>query len=460
MAKLWENKLHKSLDKDADDFNRSIEIDSVMVMEDIDASVAHVRMLSECDIISKEDFDLILGGLNNIKNEISSNTLDVDMTAEDIHTFIEQELVKRIGDVGKKLHTARSRNDQVITDLRLYTKNKSKYIISLINDLLLLVCDMASTNKDAVMPGYTHLRKAQPITFAHYIMAYAMMFQRDSDRINDCIKRIDFSPLGSAALAGTTFPIDRNLSAKYLGMSNITQNSIDGVSDRDFVIELSSNFSILMMHMSRLSEEMILYSTDEFGFIEITDEFSTGSSIMPQKRNPDIAELIRGKVARVYGSQMALLTLLKSLPLSYNKDLQEDKELIFDSIDTVIDCLKLLKNMLSKIKINKSNMKKACQSGFINATDMADYLTKKGIPFRDAYAITGDIVAYCIQNNKTLEDVSLDEYKKFSDAFDKDIFEEIKIETCVNKRKSAGGCALENIDTQIKWIKDNLISFE
>ena len=450
---LWEGRFKKELDKKVNDFNSSIRFDSRMYKQDIDGSIAHAQMLSKQEIIEESDAQKIVKELTNISHEIENCKLEIDNNAEDIHMYIESELTKRLGKVGKKLHTARSRNDQVALDIRMYLKEEISYIIILLKQLINIFLNKSKENLETVMPGYTHMQRAQPITFSHHLMAYVEMFLRDIERLQDTYKRTNIMPLGNCALAGTTYNLDRNYVKDLLGFDDITKNSLDGVSDRDFVIELASNISIIMMHLSRFSEEIILWCSWEFKFIELDDAFATGSSIMPQKKNPDIAELIRGKTGRTYGNLITLLTMLKGLPLAYNKDMQEDKEAIFDSIDTVKMCIETVIPMINTFKENKENMKKAALKGFINATDCADYLVKKGIPFRDAYKITGNIVYYCIENDKTLNDLSLNEYKSFENIFENDIYEEIKIENCVNKRNVIGGPAKEQVSKRIDEVE-------
>ena len=454
MDKMWAGRFQKALDKEADDFNSSIHFDCKMYKQDITGSIAHAQMLAKQGIISVEEMETLVEGLGGILDDLNNGKLQFDMDAEDIHMFVEAELTKRVGDVGKKLHTARSRNDQVALDIRLYLRDESGEIIDLIKNLLKAIVEKAEANKSVIMPGYTHLQRAQPITFAHHLLAYAMMFTRDITRIKDAVKRMNLSPIGCCALAGTTFNTDRYFEAEKLGFDGITLNSLDGVSDRDFCVELMSAFAVVMMHLSRFSEEIILWSSLEFSFVELDDAYTTGSSIMPQKKNSDIAELVRGKTGRVYGDLMALLTTLKGLPLAYNKDMQEDKEAIFDSIETVKKCLKNFAPMIATMNVKTDKMYSAAQGGFINATDLADYLAKKGLPFRSAYKIVGQIVAYCIQNNKVLDAVSMEEYKQFSDVFEDDLYDEISLETCVNKRTSAGGTGPQSVETQIKFIKD------
>ncbi len=456
MEKMWAGRFSKSLDKLADDFNSSIHFDSRMYKQDITGSMAHAAMLSAKGIISEEDCKTIIAGLESILSDIENGDLQFDMNAEDIHMFVESELTKRIGDVGKRLHTARSRNDQVALDIRLYLRDETNNIIGLIKSLLTAISEQADKHRNAIMPGYTHLQRAQPIVFAHHLMAYAMMLTRDIERLKDAMKRMNFSPLGSCALAGTTYDTDRYMTAKELSFDGITLNSIDGVSDRDFCLELLSAFSVLMMHLSRFSEEIILWSSWEFKFCELDDSYTTGSSIMPQKKNSDMAELVRGKTGRVYGDLMALLTTLKGLPLAYNKDMQEDKEAIFDAIDTVKMCLSVFAPMVATMSVNEENMYKAAGEGFINATDLADYLVKKGMPFRTAYKHVGEIVGYCIKNGFVLENLPLDKYKEFDLSFEQDLFEEISLETCVNKRISAGGTGPQSVDNQIKYILEYL----
>ena len=454
MDKMWAGRFQKALDKEADDFNSSIHFDCKMYKQDITGSIAHAQMLAKQGIISVEEMETLVEGLGGILDDLNNGKLQFDMDAEDIHMFVEAELTKRVGDVGKKLHTARSRNDQVALDIRMYLRDESGEIIDLIKNLLTAIVEKAEANKSVIMPGYTHLQRAQPITFAHHLLAYAMMFTRDITRIKDAVKRMNLSPIGCCALAGTTFYTVRYFEAEKLGFDGITLNSLDGVSDRDFCVELMSAFAVVMMHLSRFSEEIILWSSLEFSFVELDDAYTTGSSIMPQKKNSDIAELVRGKTGRVYGDLMALLTTLKGLPLAYNKDMQEDKEAIFDSIETVKKCLKNFAPMIATMNVKTDKMYSAAQGGFINATDLADYLAKKGLPFRSAYKIVGQIVAYCIQNNKVLDAVSMEEYKQFSDVFEDDLYDEISLETCVNKRTSAGGTGPQSVETQIKFIKD------
>ncbi len=453
MAKMWEGRFSKALDQQADDFNSSIHFDSRMFRQDIKGSMAHAAMLAAKGIIGNEDADAIIAELGNIMQDIESGKLPIDMTAEDIHMFVEAELTKRLGDVGKRLHTARSRNDQVAVDIRLYLKEEANGIIEMLQTLLEAILHQAKQHKETIMPGYTHLQRAQPITFAHHLLAYGMMFTRDITRIQDAVKRMNYNPLGSCALAGTTYDTDRYMTAEKLGFDGITLNSIDGVSDRDFCVELLSAFATVMMHLSRFSEEIILWASWEFKFIELDDSYTTGSSIMPQKKNPDIAELVRGKTGRVYGDLMAMLTVLKGIPLAYNKDMQEDKESIFDAIDTVKQCLTVFPPMLQTLKALPENMLKAAQKGFINATDLADYLTKKGIPFRTAYKLVGQIVAFCIEKNTVLEELSLEQYQSFHALFGEDVFEAISLRRCVESRISAGSTSVQSVEIQIKYIE-------
>ena len=453
---LWEGRFKKELDSKTNDFNSSIKFDSRLYKEDILGSIAHSTMLGNKNIISKEDSKKIVDELNNILNDLENGKLEIDKDAEDIHMFIESELTKRIGDAGKRLHTARSRNDQVALDIKMYLKKEIEEIIKLLKQLIKILVDKAIQNLDTIMPGYTHLQRAQPITFAHHLMAYVEMFMRDIDRLKDTLKRCDIMPLGSSALAGTSYDIDRDMVKDLLGFREVTKNSLDGVSDRDHIIELSSDISIIMMHLSRISEEIIMWCSWEFKFIELDDAFSTGSSIMPQKKNPDIAELIRGKTGRVYGNLVQILVTMKGLPLAYNKDMQEDKEGIFDSIDTVKICISTIIPMIDTFKVIKENMRKAANKGFINATDCADYLTKKQIPFRKAYKIVGNLVAYCIEKNKTLEDLTLDEYKNIDKTFEKDIYDAIKLENCIKNRNIIGGPSNKTVEQRIEEVNNFL----
>lgn len=453
---MWAGRFSKEIDERVNDFNSSIKFDARMYKQDIQGSIAHATMLGEQGIIDKTDSEKIIDGLNQILSDIESGKLGFDPTAEDIHMFVEAELTKRIGDAGKRLHTARSRNDQVALDIRMYLRDEIVEIAEMVKKLIKTVTDLAGKHLNTVMPGYTHLQRAQPITFAHHLMAYANMLLRDLERLKDTYKRTDRLPLGSGALAGTTYPINRQRVCELLGFSEVCQNSLDGVSDRDFCIELASTVSILMMHLSRFSEEIILWCSWEFKFVELDDAYATGSSIMPQKKNPDITELIRGKTARVYGDLNTLLSMMKNLPLAYNKDMQEDKEAIFDAVDTVKLCISTFIPMLSTMTVLSENMRQSAAKGFINATDCADYLVKKGLPFRDAYKITGTLVKRCIELGVTLETLPLNEYKKLSDSFDEDVYKAISLETCVNGRKSQGGPSPDSVKVQIEYVIENL----
>ena len=456
MDKMWAGRFEKALDKTADDFNSSIHFDKKMYKQDIKGSLEHASMLCSVGILKDTELTEITDGLISILDDLNSGALTFDENAEDIHMFVEAELTKRIGDTGKKLHTARSRNDQVALDLRLYMRDEAKDIIALLRKLIFALLSQATGNKKTIMPGYTHLQRAQPITFAHHLLAYCMMFLRDITRINDAVKRMNYSPLGSCALAGTTYPTNRDMVAKALEFDGVCMNSIDGVSDRDYCIELESAFSTVMMHLSRLSEEIILWSSWEFKFVELDDAYTTGSSIMPQKKNPDMAELVRGKTGRVYGDLMATLTMLKGIPLAYNKDMQEDKEAIFDATETVKKCLEVFAPMVETMKAIPENMYAAAKRGFINATDLADYLTKRGLPFRTAYKIVGTIVGKCVKESKTLDELTLDEYKEYSDIFENDLYEEISLEACVGKRISKGSTGYASVDEQIAYVEEQL----
>ena len=455
--KLWAARFTGASDKLADDFNSSISVDCRMYRQDITGSIAHATMLGAQGIIPQKASEQIVETLADILDEIDSGKLSIDMQAEDIHMFVETELTRRLGDIGKMLHTARSRNDQVALDLRIYLREESEKVLSLIRSLLDAILEQATQHTQTIMPGYTHLQRAQPVTFAHYLMAYAMMFCRDISRIEDALKRMNVSPLGSCALAGTTYPIDREQTAKLLSFDSYCLNSMDGVSDRDFCLELMSAFSVVMMHLSRLSEEIILWSSWEFHFVELDDAYTTGSSIMPQKKNSDMAELVRGKTGRVYGDLIALLTTLKGLPLAYNKDMQEDKEAMFDALDTVSKCLEIFAPMIKTMKVNRDEMLAAAQKGFIGATDMADYLVKKGMPFRSAYKVVGNIVAYCVKNDKTLEMLSIDEYKNFSENFDEQVYDAISLKTCVEKRISAGSTGPSSFECQANYVREFIV---
>ena len=453
MAKMWAGRTAGATDKLADDFNSSIHIDNVMYKEDIKGSMAHAAMLAEVGILTDAEADKIISALEKISLDIESGALKIDMGAEDIHMFVEAVLTEREGELGKKLHTARSRNDQVAVDTRLYMKEKCTEVKSLILELIDAILYVAEEHKEDIMPGYTHLQRAQPIVFAHHLLAYAEMLKRDYERIEDAVSRMNVSPLGACALAGTTYPISREFTAKRLGFATYSQNSIDAVSDRDYAVELLSDFSIIMMHLSRFAEEIILWSSWEFSFVELDDAYTTGSSIMPQKKNSDMAELVRGKTGRVYGDLMGTLTMLKSLPLAYNKDMQEDKESLFDGTETVIRCLEIFAPMVRTMKVKSENMYRAAEGGFINATDLADYLTKRGTPFRTAYKIVGGIVAHCIERGYVLDNMPLDEYKKFSEVFDEDLYGEISLKTCVAKRISEGSTGFASVQIQINNTK-------
>ena len=456
MAKMWAGRTDGVIDKIADDFNSSIRFDKRMYRQDIRGSMAHAAMLGAKGIITQLESQTLIDGLSSILDDLDSGKLAFDMNCEDIHMFVEQVLTERLGDVGKKLHTARSRNDQVALDTRMYLRDEAGEIVSRIRELISALLEQVKENRGTIMPGYTHLQRAQPITFAHHLLAYAMMLLRDIDRFADATRRMNVSPIGSCALAGTTYDTDRRMEARELGFDDICRNSIDGVSDRDFCVELLSACSILMMHLSRFSEEIILWSSWEFKFVELSDAYTTGSSIMPQKKNPDMAELIRGKTGRVYGDLMALLTTLKGLPLAYNKDMQEDKEGVFDAIDTVKMCLDVMIPMVGTMKALPDNMKRAAQKGFINATDLADYLVKKGMPFRSAYKISGQLVSLCIKEGTVLEELPLETYKTYSDLFDRDLYEDIDLEVCVKKRISEGGTSPASTDAQIAFVEEVL----
>lgn len=454
--KLWGGRFEKGVNSLVNDFNSSIRVDSRMYKEDILGSLAHANMLGKQDIIPEEDSLKIIAGLKTILERIENGVIKIDESSEDIHSFVEGTLTYYIGDEGKKLHTGRSRNDQVTLDTKLYLKGA---LIELSKDLINLqevIYKKADENVTTIMPGYTHMQKAQPITFAHHILAYAEMFKRDLSRILDCYKRLDEMPLGSGALATSTYNIDRNMVANELGFSSITNNSLDSVSDRDYAIEALSVLSMIMMHLSRFSEEIILWATNEFSFIELADEYSTGSSIMPQKKNPDVAELVRGKTGRVYGDLMTLLTVMKGLPLAYNKDMQEDKEALFDALDTAKLSLKTFTGMLSTLKVNKNNMKKGAALGFTNATDVADYLVKKGVAFRVAHEIVGEIVLYCIRKNLAIDDLSMEEFKNFSPIFEEDIYVSIDLVTCVEERKVFGGPSSSSVRIQLDLLKESI----
>ena len=450
--KMWAGRFEKATDKEVNDYNSSLPFDCKMYSQDIEGSIAHSQMLAKQGVISDKDAEDIKSGLLSIKEDIESGKLTFDSDAEDIHMFIEEELTNRIGDAGKRLHTGRSRNDQVALDQRLYMVDEAGEIIELLDDLIDCLVDIAKANTETYMPGYTHLQRAQPITYAHYLSAYIEMFKRDIDRLNAAKDRANISPLGSGALAGTTYPLDREFVAEQLGMNGVTLCSLDGVADRDFAIEFASACSILMMHLSRMSEEIILYASQEFKFYELDDAYSTGSSMMPQKKNPDVAELTRGKTGRVYGDLISLLVIMKGLPLTYNKDMQEVQEAMFDCIDTIKAVLPPFTGMIKTMTIRKDNMEAAALGGFTNATDLADYLVKKGLPFRETHAISGKLVHYCIENGISLLDVSLNKLKEFSPAFEEDVYDAISLKTCVEGRSLIGGPAP---DTVKKYL-DNL----
>ena len=456
MEKMWAGRTAGQTSALADDFKSSIHIDSRMYKEDIKGSCAHAAMLAEVGILTAAEADAIIAALEQIAKDIESGRLAINMNAEDIHMFVESVLTERIGDLGKKLHTARSRNDQVAVDIRLHMRGKCEEIEALLVDLIDAIVTVAGEHKYDIMPGYTHLQRAQPIVFAHHLLAYAEMFRRDLSRIVDAKKRMNLSPLGACALAGTTYPISRSMTAAALGFSGYATNSIDAVSDRDFCVELLSAFSVIMMHLSRFSEEVILWSSWEFSYVELDDAYTTGSSIMPQKKNSDMAELVRGKCGRVYGDLMGTLTMLKGLPLAYNKDMQEDKESLFDATDTVERCLEIFAPMIRTMKVKSENMYLAAQRGFINATDLADYLTKRGMPFRTAYKAVGSIVSDCIARGIVLEDMTLDEYQKYSELFAEDLYEEISLKTCVAKRISEGATGYDSVEIQLKNFNDFL----
>lgn len=458
MAKMWAGRTTGQTDQVADDFNSSLHFDCRMFRQDIKGSMAHAAMLGAQGILKHEEAQTLISGLADILDDLESGKLSFDFSCEDIHMFVEQELTARLGDIGKKLHTARSRNDQVALDTRMYLRDEIDEIIRRILDVISELLGQATQHRDTIMPGYTHLQRAQPVTFGHHLLAYTMMLLRDVDRLKDTRRRMNVSPIGSCALAGTTYPTDRRREAEELGFDDICLNSMDGVSDRDFCVEFLSSSAILMMHLSRLCEELILWSSWEFKFIELSDAYTTGSSIMPQKKNSDMAELIRGKTGRVYGDLMTLLTMLKGLPLAYNKDMQEDKEAVFDTVDTVKMCLAVMAPMLGTMAVRTDRMKAAAQEGFINATDVADYLTKKGVPFRTAYKISGQLVARCISDGCVLDTLPLAVYREYSDLFDPDIFREISLENCVEKRTSEGGTCRASLDRQIQYVTARLQS--
>ena len=454
--KLWGGRFTKSTDSFTDHFHSSISFDQRMYKEDITGSIAHAAMLGKQGVISMEDSELLQKTLKELLADIEAGKVEFDEKAEDIHMNIETLLIERIGDVGKRLHTGRSRNDQVALDIRMYNREQIKDIKALLLELIEALNTIAENNVNTIMPGYTHLQRAQPVTLAHHVLAYCEMFKRDVDRLGDTYRRTSVMPLGSGALAATTYPLDRQAVCNALGFDSITLDSMDGVSDRDFCIDLLSALSVIMMHLSRFCEEIILWSSHEFKFVELDDAYSTGSSIMPQKKNPDMAELIRGKTGRVYGHLMGMLTMMKGLPLAYNKDMQEDKEAVFDSIDTVKMCLPVFTNMIKTAVFNKTNMYKAAKGGFTNATDAADWLVKKGVPFRDAHAILGHLVLYCINNDKGLEDLTLDEFRAISPVFDESVYEAISVEKCVEARSIPGGPSPEYIKKLIEINKEYL----
>ena len=453
MAKMWAGRAAGQLDQAADDFNSSLRFDSRMYRQDIMGSLAHAAMLAKCGILSPAERDQLTEGLMGVLEDLESGKLSLDPAAEDIHMFVEQVLTERLGDVGKKLHTARSRNDQVALDLRLWLREESGKVQTQLRALIAVIADQAEANTDAIVPGYTHLQRAQPILFAQQLLAYGMMFSRDIPRIGDAVKRMNESPLGACALAGTTYPTDRRMTAAALGFDGPCRNSIDAVSDRDFCVELLSALATVMMHLSRFSEEIILWSSWEFHFVELSDAYTTGSSIMPQKKNSDMAELVRGKTGRVYGDLMGTLTMLKGLPLAYNKDMQEDKESIFDAFDTVEQCLTVFTPMLASLKTHKDAMYQAAQKGFINATDLADYLTRKGMPFRTAYKLTGRLVADCVAKGQVLENIPLEYYQALSPLFGADVYKAIDLHTCVERRTSEGGTGRASVLSQIAYLR-------
>lgn len=453
MAKMWAGRFLKETDAGVNDFNSSISFDCRLYKEDITGSMAHAAMLGKQGIIESEEAEKIIDGLKGILKDIEEGNVTFSQAYEDIHMCVEQLLTERIGDAGKRLHTARSRNDQVALDMRLYVKKEISEIKTLVMEFMDALCDKSKKELDTVMPGYTHLQRAQPVTFAHYMMAYACMMKRDVIRLENCLEGMDDCPLGSGALASTTYPIDRDFVRAELQFKRLTDNSLDGVSDRDYCVELCSGLSILMMHLSRFSEEIIAWCSWEFKFVELDDAFSTGSSIMPQKKNPDVCELVRGKTGRVYGDLMTLLTVFKGIPLAYNKDMQEDKEAVFDAVDTVKRCLKVLTPMFLTMELCRDNMKAAASRGFINATDCADYLTKKGMPFRDAYKVVGTLVGTCVKQGKGLTDLTLEEFKAYSDVFEQDVYEAIDLNTCVKERSVIGGPAPEEVSRQIRVVE-------
>ena len=457
MQKMWAGRTSGETDRIADDFNSSIRVDCRMYRQDITGSMAHAAMLGAQGIITQDEAGQLIDGLQGILDDLDSGRLQFDMRCEDIHMFVEQELTARLGEVGKKLHTARSRNDQVALDVRMYLRGEIDEICAQIRALLGTLCDRAGEHKATILPGYTHLQRAQPVTFGHHLMAYAMMLLRDLERLGDCRRRMNQSPIGCCALAGTTYRTDRRMEAERLGFDGVCRNSLDGVSDRDFAVELMGALSILMMHLSRFSEELILWSSWEFRFVELSDAYTTGSSIMPQKKNPDMAELIRGKTGRVYGDLLSLLTTLKGLPLAYNKDMQEDKECVFDAVDTVKMCLSVLTPMLATMRVCADRMLRAAQEGFINATDLADYLVRRGLPFRSAYKLSGQLVAHCIAHGAVLEQLPLETYRSFSPLFDETVYDAIDLNACVSRRISQGGTSVQSVEEQIDFVREKTL---
>ena len=457
MSKLWGGRFTKSAEEWVDEFGASISFDKELVLEDIQGSLAHVMMLKKCKILTVEDADLIISGLQTLREKAKLDELTFSVEMEDIHLNLESMLISEIGPVGGKLHTGRSRNDQVATDIHLYMRTQTKEVIKLINGLQAAIIEQAEQHVETLVPGYTHLQRAQPISFAHHLMAYFWMLERDKQRFSECQKRINVSPLGAGALAGTTFPIDRSYSAELLGFAGIYENSLDAVSDRDFALEFLSNSSTMMMHLSRFSEEIILWSSQEFQFVELDDAFSTGSSIMPQKKNPDMAELIRGKTGRVYGNLTGMLTVLKGLPLAYNKDMQEDKEGIFDTVRTIIGSLKIFEGMISTMKVKTEVMEKATKNDFSNATELADYLASKGMPFREAHEVVGKLVLFCVQNGCYLADLNLNQFKEASELFEEDIYTALNPYEAVKRRNSQGGTGFEQVKLAIEKGKSLLV---
>ena len=456
MTKLWKGRTEGKTDRLADDFNSSISVDCRMYREDITGSIAHAEMLKKQGIIPAEAADSIVGGLEGILDDLDSGKLQIDPNAEDIHMFVEEVLTGRIGDEGKMLHTARSRNDQVALDFRMYLRKEAEEIDSLLKQLIEILTDLAEEHQETIMPGYTHLQRAQPIMFGHHLLAYVMMLMRDRDRLKDCVKRMNVSVIGACALAGTTYDTDRDYEASLLGYDSVSLNSMDSVSDRDFALEMLSDLSILMMHLSRFAEELILWSSWEFRFIELPEGFTTGSSIMPQKKNPDMAELVRGKTGRVYGDLVSLLTVMKGLPLAYNKDMQEDKEPVFDAVDTVKMCLRVMAPMVKDMIVHEDAMLEAAKKGFINATDLADYLVRKGLPFRSAYQITGNIVSDCVKKGTDLSSLPLSEYRQYSELFEEGLYEAIDLKNCAERRTSKGGGSSSSVKEQVSRVRDLL----